>query len=272
MNKERGRHVNTDKKIKYRRKIKRYMFWKKNRKKVIVAAVLLAASTIMGCVVWRQTAGYDHGQDQTTFITQGLRVTDFPEYDGKVYIVLNEGVPYFSEEDINTLSGEYYGELDELGRCTGAYAVLHQSMMPDRQREEIGMIKPTGWVQNKYPGVVDSNPPYLYNRCHMIAYAMTGQNANEKNLITGTRYFNVAGMLPWEMKILKYLESNKNHVLYRVTPYFRKRELLARGVEMEAFSLEDRGKGICFHVFVYNVQPGIEIDYATGENRPESGR
>ena len=239
---------------------------------MIATVVLLAMVAIMGSIVWRQTARYGDEQNPITFIKQGQRVTDFPEYAGESYIVLNEGVPCFSEEDINTLSGEYYGELDELGRCTGAYAVLHQSMMPDRQREEIGMIKPTGWVQNKYPGVVDSTPPYLYNRCHMIAYAMTGQNANEKNLITGTRYFNVAGMLPWEMMILKYLESNKNHVLYRVTPYFRERELLARGVEMEAFSVEDRGKGICFHVFVYNVQPGIEIDYVTGDNRPESGR
>ena len=139
--------------------------------------------------------------------------------------------------------------------------------MPTEERGSIGQIKPSGWVQEKYPGIVDSEPPYLYNRCHLIAYALTGQNANELNLITGTRYFNVEGMLPFEESVMRYLDKSDNHVLYRVSPYFKDDELLARGVEMEAYSVEDNGEGICFHVFVYNVQPGIELDYKMGESR-----
>ena len=144
-----------------------------------------------------------------------------------------------------------------------------RSMMPAGVREDIGHIKPTGWVQNKYEGIVDSQPPYLYNRCHPIAYALTGQNANERNLITGTRYMNATTQLYWEKKVMRYLDDSDGHVLYRVTPYFKENELLARGVEMEAYSVEDRGKSLCFHVFVYNIQPGIVLDYATGENWAE---
>ncbi len=135
--------------------------------------------------------------------------------------------------------------------------------MPTEERGDIGMIRPTGWKQEKYPGIIDSEPPYLYNRCHLIAYAMTGQNANEKNLITGTHYMNTEGMLPYEKMVLRYLDDHDDQVLYRVTPYFSESELLARGVEMEAYSVQDEGEGICFHVFVYNVQPGIIIDYQT---------
>ena len=144
--------------------------------------------------------------------------------------------------------------------------MLDRSMMPAVERGSIGEIKPTGWMQKKYPGIVDSEPPYLYNRCHLIAYALTGQNANEKNLITGTRYFNVEGMLPFEESVMRYLDNSNNHVLYRISPYFKDKELLARGVEMEAYSVEDNGEGICFHVFVYNVQPGIVLDYGSGES------
>ena len=154
-----------------------------------------------------------------------------------------------------------------MGRCGTAYAMLDREMIPRQERSEIGSIKPSGWKQNKYPGIVDSDPPYLYNRSHLIAYALTGQNANELNLITGTRYFNTEVMLPYELKVMRYLDHSDNHVLYRVTPYFKGKELVARGVEMEAYSIEDNGEGVCFHVFVYNVQPGIEIDYMTGENK-----
>ena len=171
--------------------------------------------------------------------------------------------------DIKNITGEYYSELDSLGRCGVAYAMLDRSMMPDEERGDIGEIKPTGWVQNKYAGIVQSDPPYLYNRCHLIAYALTGQNANELNLITGTRYMNASVMLPWEEQIMRYLDHSENHVLYRVTPYFKEEELLARGVEMEAYSVEDEGSGMCFHVFVYNIQPGIVLDYSTGENWAE---
>jgi DNA-entry nuclease len=189
-----------------------------------------------------------------------------PEYSGEDYIVLNQGNPNFNEWDLENITGEHYSELDSLGRCGSAYALLDRTMMPTEKRGKIGQIKPTGWVQKKYEGIVDSDPPYLYNRCHLIAYALTGQNANERNLITGTRYMNAETMLPWEEKVMRYLDDSPNHVLYRVTPYFQGDELVARGVEMEAYSVEDSGEGLCFHVFVYNVQPGIEIDYLTGES------
>ena len=180
---------------------------------------------------------------------------------------LNGNKPNFTEYDFSHITGENYSDLDRLGRRGKATVMLDRSMMPTEERSSIGQIKPSGWVQEKYPEIVDSEPPYLYNRCHLIAYALTGQNANELNLITGTRYFNVEGMLPFEESVMRYLDKSDNHVLYRVSPYFKDDELLARGVEMEAYSVEDNGEGICFHVFVYNVQPGIELDYKTGESR-----
>ena len=192
-----------------------------------------------------------------------------PEYDGQDYVVLNDGAPNFNAWDLENITGEHYSNLDLLGRCQAAYAMLDRSMMPTEERGEIGSVTPTGWVQKKYEGIVDSNPPYLYNRCHLIAYALTGQNANEKNLITGTRYMNVTTMLPWEEQVMNYLDDSENHVLYRVTPYFEGNELLARGVEMEAYSVEDQGEGVRFHVFVYNIQPGINLDYKTGESEEE---
>ena len=190
-----------------------------------------------------------------------------PAYGGEDFVSLTGGIPSFNLYDLRNVTGENYSELDALGRCGVAMAMLDKGMMPTGEREDIGVIKPSGWVQKKYEGIVNSKPPYLYNRCHLIAYALTGQNANERNLITGTRHFNADAMLTWEIKVMEYLEHSDNHVLYRVTPYFQGEELLARGVEMEAYSVEDTGKGICFHVFVYNVQPGIELDYATGESK-----
>jgi len=192
-----------------------------------------------------------------------------PEYSGQDIIELSGNKPNFTEADLSNITGENYEDLDLLGRCKEAFARLSQDMMPTQERGNIGHVRPTGWVQEKYPGIVNSKPPYLYNRCHLIAYALTGENANERNLITGTRYMNTELMLPYELQVMRYLDSSTNHVLYRVTPYFKGNELLARGVEMEAYSIEDDGKGICFHVFVYNVQPGIDIDYETGESRVE---
>ena len=192
---------------------------------------------------------------------------NIPYYAGEAYIVLNDNRPIFNEWDIANISGEHYSNLDRLARCGTAVVMLHRSMMPTEERGEIGQFKPSGWNQVKYEGYVDSKPPYLYNRCHLIAYALTGQNANEKNLITGTRYMNATTMLPFEMEVMEYLDNSDNHVLYRVTPYFKDDELLARGVELEAYSVEDNGKGVSFHMFVYNVQPGIEIDYRTGESK-----
>lgn len=190
-----------------------------------------------------------------------------PEFAGVDYVELNNNVPSFNDYDLLTITGEKYQSLDLLGRCQSVIAMLHKDMMPTQERGEIGHIKPSGWVQAKYEGVVDSSPPYLYNRCHLIAYGLTGQNDNECNLITGTRYFNVNGMLPFEEKVMSYLRQTGNRVLYRVTPYFVGIELVARGVEIEAFSVEDNGEGICFNVFVYNHQPGVEIDYATGKSK-----
>lgn len=195
-----------------------------------------------------------------------MGTSNIPEYKGDTYIELAGNQPGFTEYDINNLVGENYSSLDSLGRCGTAFVMLDRSMMPTEERQSIGYIKPSGWNQEKYPGIVDSEPPYLYNRCHLIAYALTGQNGNELNLITGTRYFNVEGMLPFEEEVMRYLDNSSNHVLYRVSPFFEGKELVARGVEMEAYSVEDAGAGVCFHVFVYNVQPGVEIDYLTGES------
>ena len=190
-----------------------------------------------------------------------------PAYQGEDFVVLNQNVPNFTGEDKQRPVGVSYTELDRLGRCGTAFAVLHRSLMPTQERGEIGQIRPSGWRQNKYEGIVDSDPPYLYNRCNLIAYALTGENANEKNLITGTRYFNSVSMLAFEKQVMEYLDTSDNHVLYRVSPHFKDNELVARGVEMEAYSVEDRGRGLSFHVFVYNYQPGIEIDYRTGDNK-----
>lgn len=203
---------------------------------------------------------------QASFSIVDSDPASIPEYSGEDVIELNFGKPGFSEYDISTISGENFSELDELGRCGTAFAMLSREMMPEEEREMIGDFRPTGWVQAKYPGVVDSEPPYLYNRCHLIAYAMTGQGANELNLITGTRYMNATTMLPYEEIVLRYLDSTDNHVLYRVSPYFKDYELLARGVEIEAYSVEDEGLGVRFHVFIYNVQPGVNIDYQTGSS------
>ena len=189
-----------------------------------------------------------------------------PQYSGKAYAVINNNIPFFAEEDYTTESFETYSELDFLGRCGVAYANVGRDLMPTEKRGDIGSIKPTGWQQAKYEGIVESNPPYLYNRCHLIAYCLTAENANEKNLITGTRYMNVEGMLPFEEQVARYLDRNDNHVLYRATPIFGDNNLLADGVLMEAYSVEDHGAGIQFCVYVYNVQPGIRIDYKTGKN------
>ncbi len=197
---------------------------------------------------------------------QGTAEAEIPEHSGQVVVEINGNQPFFKEEEVTTDAFESYSELDFLGRCGVAYANVCQELMPTEAREEIGMIKPSGWKQEKYPGIVDSAPPYLYNRCHLIGFQLSGENANEKNLITGTRYFNVEGMLPFENMVAEYVRETDHHVLYRVTPVFEEYNLLAKGVLMEAYSVEDSGEGVQFCVFVYNVQPGVEIDYRTGES------
>lgn len=190
---------------------------------------------------------------------------EIPQYSGKPYAEVNQNVPFFNAEDYQIKSFEEYSELDSLGRCGVAYACLSRELMPTEERGKIGMIKPSGWQTVKYPKQIEDL--YLYNRCHLIAWCLTGENANEKNLITGTRYMNVEGMLPLEEKVANYIDRTNNHVLYRVTPVFEGENLVASGVLMEAYSMEDRGEGIQFCVYCFNVQPGIEIDYLTGESR-----
>ena len=196
-------------------------------------------------------------------VAAGLKV---PAYSGQPYVEVNGNIPFFEEEDYNIESFEHYSCLDLLVRCGVAYANVSRELLPTEERGGIGSVKPPGWIQEKYEGIVNSKPPYLYNRCHLIAYCLTAENANEKNLITGTRYMNVEGMLPFEERVARYLDQNDNHVLYRVTPIFDGSNLLASGVLMEAYSVEDNGAGICFCVYCYNVQPGIEIDYRTGKS------
>lgn len=232
----------------------------------VVAVVFIICFVFISSFIYFSGKGYfsigNHGSESIVYSNDKI----IPDYSGNDYIILNDNIPDFNAWDFKNITGEHYSELDNLGRCGVAYAMLDKSMMPSEERGDIGQIKPTGWVQERYDGIVDSDPPYLYNRCHLIAYALSGQNANELNLITGTRYMNATTMLPWEEKVMKYLDNSDNHVLYRVTPYFKDDELLARGVEMEAYSVEDNGKSLCFHIFVYNIQPGIVLDYSTGES------
>ncbi len=185
--------------------------------------------------------------------------------DEASFVYLNNNIPYFSETDKKrTDAFENYSSLDTLGRCGQAYANICKEIMPTQKRGEIGNVRPSGWHTVKYNDLIDGN--YLYNRCHLIGYQLAGENANEKNLITGTRYLNVTGMLPFENLVASYVEETDNHVLYRVTPVFDDENLVASGVQIEAWSVEDKGEGICFNVYCYNIQPQIQIDYRTGES------
>ena len=186
-----------------------------------------------------------------------------PLYTDAPYVVLTDNQPNFAKEELVPASFESYSELDSLGRCGVAYACIGEDLMPTEERESISSVHPSGW-QNAAYDFVDGR--YLYNRCHLIGFQLAGENANALNLITGTRYLNVQGMLPFENMVADYVKETGNHVLYRVTPIFRGNDLVAQGVEMEAMSVEDDGDGILFHVYCYNVQPGVEIDYATGAN------
>ena len=192
-------------------------------------------------------------------------LSDVPPYSGKAYISVDGNVPYFTAAELTTTSFETYSDLDTLGRCGVTYACIGQDLMPTKERGSIGMVKPTGWHTVRYDDLVDGK--YLYNRCHLIGYQLTGENANTQNLITGTRYLNIEGMLPFENMVADYIQETNNHVLYRVTPIFEGNNLLANGVLMEGYSVEDKGAGVSYCVFAYNVQPGIEIDYATGESK-----
>ena len=190
-------------------------------------------------------------------------VAEVPEYTDWPYAIINTNEPLFTEEDLVAQSYEFYAELDELGRCSYAMACIGKDLMPTEDRESILDVTPSGWMQTEYDFIEGGN---LYNRCHLIGFQLTGENANERNLITGTRYMNAEGMLPFENKIADYIKKTGNHVLYRVTPIYEGDNLVASGLVLEAMSVEDMGNELYFHVYVYNVQPGVIIDYATGES------
>lgn len=230
---------------------------------IVVAIVFLLSLCFVGCT------------DETLNNPENPTVSDvpyadnekIPEFSGEPYVIVNKNLPAFGD-DVTTKSFESYSELDSLGRCGVAVACIGIDIMPTEERGNIGQVKPSGWHTVKYD-IVDGK--YLYNRCHLIGFQLTGENANEKNLITGTRYLNVEGMLPFENLVADYVKETENHVMYRVTPVYEGDDLVARGVYMEAYSVEDQGEGVLFNVFVYNNQPGIIIDYATGESRPDDG-
>ncbi|MFR6538556.1 MAG: DNA/RNA non-specific endonuclease [Lachnospiraceae bacterium] len=250
---------------------------KPKRNKTMTAAMALVA-LFMGMAVGRvgqnietQPKDTKYQAEEQTQQEDTLQLTDdleIPVYAGQPYTVIKDNVPDFTEEEKScTDAFEYYGDLDTLGRCTVTFANVCSQTQPTEKRGTIGQVRPSGWHTVKYNDLIDGN--YLYNRCHLIGYQLTGENANVSNLITGTRYLNVEGMLPFEDMVDDYVDETGNHVLYRVTPIFKGDELVARGVRMEAWSVEDAGTGICFDVFCYNVQPGIVIDYATGDSQRE---
>lgn len=250
---------------------------KPKRNKTMTAAMALVA-LFMGMAVGRVGQDIETQPNDTKYQAEEqaqqentLQLTDdleIPVYAGQPYTVIKDNVPDFTEEEKScTDAFEYYGDLDTLGRCTVTFANVCPQTQPTEKRGTIGQVRPSGWHTVKYNDLIDGN--YLYNRCHLIGYQLTGENANVSNLITGTRYLNVEGMLPFEDMVDDYVDETGNHVLYRVTPIFKGDELVARGVRMEAWSVEDAGTGICFDVFCYNVQPGIVIDYATGDSQRE---
>ena len=192
-----------------------------------------------------------------------VALSDIPEFSGEPYVVINDNEPSFPAEDFTSEGFEEYSPLDDLERCGVAYANVGLETMPTEERGSISNVKPTGWKSVQYDFVDGKS---LYNRCHLIGFQLTGENANRQNLITGTRYMNVDGMLPFENLVADYVKETENHVLYRVTPIFEGDNLVASGVQMEAQSVEDKGAGVCFNVYVYNNQPGVTIDYATGDS------
>ena len=222
----------------------------------LLSGVLVLSLLLSGCEL-----GLPQENQQASAVSVSLE--EVPAYSGSPYVELDGNQPGFSLEERTTDSFETYSTLDALGRCGPAYACIGQDLMPTEDRESISSVLPTGWVQAEYDFVEGGS---LYNRCHLIGFQLTGENANEENLITGTRYMNVEGMLPFENMVADYIKETGNHVLYRAAPIFEGENLVASGVVMEAFSVEDEGEGVCFHVYVYNVQPGVEIDYATGES------
>lgn len=232
----------------------------------ILLILIVSLSVLSGCSAGENNFFNDldiTAQSTSDYVNYDL--SNIPDYDGKAYVELNGNVPEFSKsEKTYSESFEEYGKLDSLGRCTYAVSCIGKDLMPTEKRGSIGSVKPSGWHISKYDFV---DGKYLYNRCHLIGYQLTAENANERNLITGTRYLNVEGMLPFENDVADYIEITNNHVYYKVTPIFEGNNLVANGVQMQAYSVEDNGQGISFNVYCYNVQPGVAIDYATGDNQ-----
>ena len=237
---------------------------KKKLKKFILTLLLAIVIALIG---------YFSSELDISFVTEtpvnsgdtqviSFNLDEIPEFDGETpYVTINNNIPEFEEKDLVAKSFEKYSDLDSLKRCGVAYACVGVETMPTESRQAINKIKPSGWQNAKYDFV---DGKYLYNRCHLIGFQLTAENANEKNLITGTRFMNVQGMLPFENQVAEYVKKNKKHVLYRVTPIFKEQNLVASGVQMEAESVEDKGKSVLFNVYVYNNQPGVAIDYLTG--------
>lgn len=231
--------------------------------KLLVTGLLLSLTLLFGGC---SPDSSSESPSQTSDREASYNLESIPEYTGDPYVVINENVPFFTESDFTEEAFETYSDLDELGRCGAAFANVGKENMPTEERGQIGMIKPSGWQTVKYDCV---DGKYLYNRCHLIGYQLSAENANEKNLITGTRYLNVSGMLPFENMVADYIKNTGNHVLYRITPIYQDKNLVASGVLMEAQSVED--DTIRFCVYCYNVQPGIQIDYATGKSSLAAG-
>jgi DNA-entry nuclease len=249
----------------YRRRKKKHTFAK------VVSTLLVILVAILGALFAPELLG---GGENSNTVPSYVNVDSIPEYSGSAYVLVNEGKPYFTESDYTTKAYEKYSDLDSLGRCGVVMACLGKETMPENgeERESISHVTPSGWEGNnkRYDGDIVSGG-WIYNRCHLIGWQLSAENDNERNLITGTRYFNAGdsderGMLAFENMVADYIKETGNHVLYRVTPVYNGNDLVARGILMEAYSVEDEGEGICFNVYFYNVQPGITIDYATGES------
>lgn len=227
---------------------------------IFITIILILSVSLTSCniIFGAQGGKYDHIPENV--------LDSIPAFDGETpYVIINDNIPFFTEDDIVAQSFEKYGDRDGLGRCTVCIACVGVDIMPTEERDSITHIDPTGWANVKYDFVPDG---YVYNRCHLIGFQLTGENSNRENLITGTRFLNIDGMLPFENKIAEYVKKTENHVMLRVTPIFEGDNLVASGVLMEAWSVEDNGQGISINVYLYNCQPGVEIDYATGETHP----
>ena len=238
----------------------------KSKYNLVISIITLILIIFIG--YYENKYGIDAGSNQNVQVSENTQTSfnldDIPEFDGKTpYVLINNNEPNFPEEDFNSNSFEKYSKLDSLGRCGAVYANVSKDTMPTEARGEISKVKPTGWHTVKYDCVEGK---YLYNRCHLIGYQLTAENANKQNLITGTRYLNVDGMLPFENQVAEYVKQENGHVLYRVTPIFEGNNLVANGVQMEAESVEDKGEKVKFNVYAYNVQPNIKIDYLTGNS------